>query len=51
MYDEDYDIDDGTDNSKSFYSVLSISKKGIITNLNEEKSIEFIEENKQLIKF
>ncbi|CAA0199799.1 conserved hypothetical protein [Tenacibaculum maritimum] len=51
MYDEDYDIDDGTDNSKSFYSILSISKKGIITNLNEEKSIEFIEENKQLIKF
>ncbi|CAM1353639.1 hypothetical protein [Tenacibaculum ascidiaceicola] len=49
VYDEGYDIDDGTDDSKYSYSVLSISEKGVITNLDKEKSIKVLKKNKKYI--
>ncbi|MFV0249302.1 MAG: hypothetical protein ACK5H1_10160 [Tenacibaculum sp.] len=45
----DIDIDDGMDNSKCSYSVLSITEKGSIINLNRNESIKFLKENKQKI--
>ncbi|AZJ33792.1 hypothetical protein SAMN05444344_0381 [Tenacibaculum mesophilum] len=49
VYDDGYDIDDGTGDSKYSYSVLYISEKGVITNLDKEKLIKVLKKNKKYI--